>query len=589
MFSIITDPDARCTDTRPACWVIEWRPDAPCAAGCEVVLHTGCLRTMVAWRWTAFDPPPGAEPQWHAPEAPTFNEVAAHNSRCVLLRLRLTDGLPAGGALRCSIVARPARTPGVDAPLWIEAQPAAGAPLLCEGPVLLRSLAGPACGLQVAARAAPELDGSVRVCVAAVDAAGFPTHFERSVPAVLTDGRADLWRGTVLDRSIVHVVPWGGASCIKAVGPHAALSGPINTDGPEGLLPLFGAIHWHTDLSGDGARTLEEAFTAARDFLNLDFAAPADHTPAGHKWAMTVEACERFNEPGHFATLYGYEQSSDQGHVNFYFLEADHPMNPDRAPRGRPAGYINDLPHAGFLAIPHHTNAVSTARRDDGSHYWTQYPWGPPRDYLRLVEVFQCRGNFEREDPPAGWRTVHRNHGASVQAALDMGHRLGFVGGTDNHCGWPAVPDAEGLAAAGLKLPGPSRIYTGVWAAARTREAVFEALQARRTWACWDTRAVVWFTVGGVLQGGELVAERGVPLAARIRMAVEAPLDVLEVVTNGGRVAWAAVDLGRGLRLDLRAELPAVERDCAWFYLRARQRDGALIYASPVTVRAAPA
>jgi hypothetical protein len=142
--------------------------------------------------------------------------------------------------------------------------------------------------------------------------------------------------------------------------------------------------------------------------------------------------------------------------------------------------------------------AVSYATHDDGSHYWEAYPWGEPRDaYLRLVEIMQGRGNFERKDPPDGWRCKFRNNDGSVQTALARGHRLGFVGGTDNHAAWPARvlshrEDAE---------PQVVWILTGAWVTARTREAVYDALCARHTWACWDTRAIVRFTVGGALQG----------------------------------------------------------------------------------------
>jgi hypothetical protein len=198
--------------------------------------------------------------------------------------------------------------------------------------------------------------------------------------------------------------------------------------------------------------------------------------------------------------------------------------------------------------------------------------------YLRLVEIMQGRGNFEREDPPDGWRCKFRNNGGSVQTALARGHRLGFVGGTDNHAAWPARvfshrEDTE------LRV---GWIVTGAWVAARTREAVYDALYARHTWACWDTRAIVRFTVGGALQGSELQLAGPQVLVAQIRMSVERPLDVLEIVSAGD--ASVPLDVaGLGLDVDVEVDLGRVEGD-AFFYLRARQVDGALIYASPVFV-----
>jgi hypothetical protein len=283
-------------------------------------------------------------------------------------------------------------------------------------------------------------------------------------------------------------------------------------------------------------------------------------------------------------TLYGWEQSSDEGHVNFIFIDPDHPINPDRFdfPR-RPAEYIEDLPtsYQDFLAIPHHTNAVSYAVRDDGTHNWRNYPWGEPCPrYLRLVEIFQSRGNFEREDPPEGWRAEFRNHGSSVQSALTKGHPLGFVGGTDNHAGWPArIQPSQRRGFSGVA---GSWIFTGAWVTQRTREAILDALTARHTWACWDTRAVVRFSIDGALQGDRIDLDEPRALRATIRMAVEAPLASLELVTEGETAIEIDVsDLD--LDIDTKVDLDIVDAP-TFFYLRARQVDGALIYASPIFV-----
>jgi hypothetical protein len=90
-------------------------------------------------------------------------------------------------------------------------------------------------------------------------------------------------------------------------------------------------------------------------------------------------------------------------------------------------------------------------------------------------------------------------------------------------------------------------------------------------------------TVAGAPQGSAVQAARGAPLTAHMELSVQAPLAVLEIVATGGRVAWSAPDLEREVDVELEADLGAAD-EASYYYLRARQEDGALIYASPVFV-----
>ena len=65
-------------------------------------------------------------------------------------------------------------------------------------------------------------------------------------------------------------------------------------------------------------------------------------------------------------------------------------------------------------------------------------------------------------------------------------------------------------------------------------------------------------------------------------MSVEAPLDVLDIVTENDLAI--SVDVSNGsLDIDTEIDLGMVKKD-TYFYLRARQNNGALIYASPIFV-----
>jgi len=250
---------------------------------------------------------------------------------------------------------------------------------------------------------------------------------------------------------------------------------------------------------------------------------------------------------------------------------------------GRPQALADRLQElareADFIAIPHHTNAVAETRKlEDDTPFWHPYPWSEPREHIRLVEIMQGRGNQERDVYDDAWRGWHQNNHASVQDALALGHRLGFTGGTDNHCGWPGRTYIE--AEAGGIHPPASVILTGVWTRQVERQAVYDALKARHTWAVWDTRALVLFSVNGALAGDEITVAAGEPLCAHLRLSAEDALQSIELVSEG-RTVWQ----DSTSRLDVGLDIPlGAARMATHFYLRALQRNGGIIYASPVFV-----
>ncbi len=72
----------------------------------------------------------------------------------------------------------------------------------------------------------------------------------------------------------------------------------------------------------------------------------------------------------------------------------------------------------------------------------------------------------------------------------------------------------------------------------------------------------------------------GEPLKARIKLSAEAPLQSVEIVSEGESV-W----IDSFTEMDIDVEVPLGQaQTSAYFYLRALQRDGTIIYASPVFV-----
>ena len=225
----------------------------------------------------------------------------------------------------------------------------------------------------------------------------------------------------------------------------------------------------HSDISRDASGyegSPESNLRVARELAVLDFAMLSDHAEmlCFTEWSDLQRASERWNEPGVFVTLFGYEWTSARyGHKNL--------VAGDLAALGEPIGAFGDGPLArtpdelfsaligrAVLAHPHHVSHGLGQPTD----------WSFRNDEVqRLVEIFQVRGNDEYDGAPYQKQEESFVPGHSVRDALAQGHRLGIV----------ASPDHGG----GMGL-------AGVWSGELTRAAIFEALHARRTFGTTGPR-----------------------------------------------------------------------------------------------------
>ncbi|NLD71322.1 MAG: DUF3604 domain-containing protein, partial [Chloroflexi bacterium] len=154
------------------------------------------------------------------------------------------------------------------------------------------------------------------------------------------------------------------------------------------------------------------------------------------------------------------------------------------------------------IAVPHHVAYVPGYR----GIVWERYR----AVRSPLVEVFSKHGSgFSDEGPYPYLHTMGPRDGRStVRRGLEMGHRFGFTGSTDHHAGYPGSH-------------GDGRV--AVWAESLTREALWEAFLARRTYAVTGDKIACRFSVNGapmgsVVAGGGL---RRVALDARACAAID--------------------------------------------------------------------
>ena len=182
-----------------------------------------------------------------------------------------------------------------------------------------------------------------------------------------------------------------------------------------------------------------------------------------------------------------------------------------------------------------------------------------------VTEIVSVHGSSESFDTPL---PVHGMlEGNTVRDALGRGYRLGFVGSGDSHDGHPGLVQLADGVSGGL---------AGILAPDLTREAVLEALRARRSYATNGPRIVLDVTLDGRPMGSSLPAGAGKKLA--IRVAAPTPLEAVELVSGAGVIARNEAEGERSLGVEL--ELPEVAAG-SWLYVRVLQSDGGAAWSSP--------
>lgn len=388
---------------------------------------------------------------------------------------------------------------------------------------------------------------------------GTAARYRVTVPAVSTAPEAAV---VPIDRSLntadadagtVRVVDRGTFRDVVVVNDTLAISGisnPSVASWTDGMNVYFGEIHSHTELS-DGIATTDDAYSFARDTLHLDFAALSDHferhlpsvcVPGQERWAMTKAAAEKYYDPGRFVTLLGYEWTG-RPHINIYYRGNDGLCVPAQASdAGSPAELFRklDVQNMPYLAIPHHTKYLAAA------------DWGAATGRENLLEIY------------SGWGASEDGNDSAFRAAITRGLRLGVIAGTDDHIGRPGQGNRT-FEGGGLAC---------VLAKEKTREAVFDALLARRCYGTTGARILVDFSVNGMLMGG-VVKSREKNFIA-VRAIGEDIITSIEIIRNGLSVLY-------------RKECTSQDASCeckdgggSCYYARITQRDGHIAWTSPV-------
>jgi hypothetical protein len=244
---------------------------------------------------------------------------------------------------------------------------------------------------------------------------------------------------------------------------------------------LWGDIHNHNEL-GYALGSLERSYDIARSHLDFyaftphsqfaDGRAPKGYEIVNDNWVNIQRMAADQNAPGEFTTFLAYEwHSSAWGHVHVVCYEDGLPLHFAPSLSALQDHYRGQK----VILVPHHIGY-------DNGVDWNLLD----ASFSPLVEIFSEHGCSERDagpHPMLGHSGGPAGSRFTAQHGLSMGKRFGFSAGTDNHDGYPG--------GFGLGL-------TGVRAEANTREAIWDAIQNRRTLAVTGDRidAELW-TEGG--------------------------------------------------------------------------------------------
>ena len=357
-------------------------------------------------------------------------------------------------------------------------------------------------------------------------------------------------------------------------------------------LIYWGDMHSHTRRSGaDGSGREVDAYEYARRISGLEFYAMSDHS-AGEEllndfaqelwtpgWPAYRALVEKYDAPGEFATLLGYEISFDSpfGHHNVYFRHNQGPL---------------PVISMDFTSLPEVWKMLRPGEALTTPHHAMKMPpvveWGATDDprFRRNLEIYSAHGLSEVYDPnhplafeqsPFTNPASTTRTGMSAQRAWEEGFELSTTASSDDHRAHPGQPQ---------------QVITAVRATALTREAIFDALYARRTYATTGVRIILDFDVNGVPMGNRLTWDGRSPLRLHARAIGTDVIDRVEVFRHcKGQPGFQTIyDILPGKEeVEFTFEDREVKGD-AIYYLHLQQRHLvrgrlAMAWSSPVWIR----
>ena len=339
--------------------------------------------------------------------------------------------------------------------------------------------------------------------------------------------------------------------------------------GPSKYNIYFGELHGHSCLS-DGHPDPDEYFVHLRDRAKLDFGALTDHnhgglaapTLYGPKGEQLREAAIRYNEPGKFSTIFGYEIEAYPYYNNAVVYHSDFTGEIFRSSVN---GDITAQELKALLAredrilVPHDTYHLESG---------ADFEWMDPELFTPLIEIYSRGDSAEYFANPQNIEQVGMCRGGCWQDALRCGAKMGCIAASDDHrLTNGMITDKETID----RFPG----ITGVLCEENTTESIFRALKARRCYGFMGGRMWIDFRINGHYMGEEFTSDENREIYFNV--LADGPIERVVIVKNCEDYMF--VRKGEWMVFDYHAV-----NDCDVYYLRVELKDGRLGWTSPIWI-----
>jgi hypothetical protein len=317
----------------------------------------------------------------------------------------------------------------------------------------------------------------------------------------------------------------------------------------------YGHLHNHSEVS-DGIDSPEQAYQYAHDSGHLDFFCLTDHSDQihGDEWESIQQAADKYNQPGGFTTFYGFEWTDYQlGHVTV--INADDYTTPTLCDYNF-SNLCRWLDQRDCIAFFNHPG-----RYNNTGHEFEHFEVNPCERFVGIelwnrtdrFELFYRNDGYYSDDGNKSW----------YDEALIRGWNIGASGSEDNHQGNYGNATNSKLA---------------ILAEENTREALFEALKAKRFFSTYDKNMALSFQINGSEMGSEIYAGNQ---ALQIQATDEnqETFAIIELIRNGEVIqSWSP----NTDRVNIQQSMRCFQGD--YYYLHVKQADGDEAITSPIWV-----
>lgn len=343
-----------------------------------------------------------------------------------------------------------------------------------------------------------------------------------------------------------------------------------------------GEFHRHTEISQDGGGDglLLDMWRYGLDAASLDWIGNGDHDNGSgreYSWWITQKTTDLFRIKDAFTPMYTYERSCSypDGHRNVVFSrrgvrtlprlrgKLGKAMDDQGADAPRPKTPDTQLLYR-YLARFDGVCASHTSGTDMGTDWRDNDPKVEP-----IVEIYQgCRQNYEMPGAPrsnsadnsiGGWRPF-----GFVSRALKMGFRLGFQASSDH--------------------VSTHISYCNVWVETPTRDGILQAMKARHVYGATDN-IVAEVRCGDHFMGDEFTSKSKPKL--EIHLLGTRPFAKVHVIKDGNYV-YSTEPEKQDVQFQW-TDTDAKPGTTSYYYVRGEQKDGELVWVSPMWITYRPA